>query len=101
MIKLVVAYEHPVDPGAFDAHYASTHAPLARKIPELKRFEAGKILGTPDGSPAPYYFIAELLFEDGDTLRRAMTSPEGQAATNDLMNFATGGAELWFVEVSG
>ena len=26
-----------------------------------------------------------------------LQSPEGQAATNDLMNFATGGADLWFV----
>ncbi len=97
MIKLVVAYEHPVDPAAFDAYYASTHRPLAEQIPELKRFEAGKILGTADGSPAPYYFIAELVFEDSYALERGLQSPEGQAATNDLMNFATGGAELWFV----
>jgi uncharacterized protein (TIGR02118 family) len=97
MIKLVVAYEHPVDPAAFDAYYASTHKPLAEKIPELKRLETGKILGTADGSPAPYYFIAELLFEDSYALERGLQSPEGQTATNDLMNFATGGAELWFV----
>jgi uncharacterized protein (TIGR02118 family) len=42
MIKLVVAYGPPEDPAAFDEHYASTHAPLAQKIPGLRRFEAGK-----------------------------------------------------------
>jgi uncharacterized protein (TIGR02118 family) len=97
MIKLVVAYEPPVDPAAFDAYYSSTHVPLVQRIPELKRFEYGKVLGTADASPPPYYFMAELLFEDSYALERGLQSPEGQAATNDLMNFATGGAELLFV----
>jgi uncharacterized protein (TIGR02118 family) len=60
MVKLVVAYGHPEDPAAFDEHYGSTHRPLAEKIPNLRRFETGKVLGTADGSPAPYYFLAEL-----------------------------------------
>ena len=97
MIKLVVAYEPPVDPAAFDAYYSSTHVPLVQRIPELKRFEYGKVLGVPDGSAPPYYFMAELLFEDSYALERGLQSAEGQAATNDLMNFATGGAELLFV----
>ena len=53
MVKLVVAYGQPVKPTAFDEYYASTHAPLAQKIPGLRRFEAGKVLGSPDGSPLP------------------------------------------------
>ena len=55
MVKLVVGYGAPENPAAFDEHYASTHVPLVHKIPNLRRFEAGKILGTPDGSPAPFY----------------------------------------------
>jgi uncharacterized protein (TIGR02118 family) len=31
MVKLVVAYNQPEDPAAFDQYYASTHAPLAQK----------------------------------------------------------------------
>src|SRR5581483_11808718 len=42
MVKLVVAYGPPADPSAFDQHYAETHAPLAQKIPNLRRFEAGR-----------------------------------------------------------
>jgi uncharacterized protein (TIGR02118 family) len=98
MVKLVVAYEAPADPAAFDAHYASTHEPLARAIPNLRRFEAGKVLGTPDGSPAPYYFMAQLYFDDPGELQAGMASPEGQAAAADVANFASGGAALMIAE---
>lgn len=98
MVKLVVAYGAPDDPAAFDDYYAGTHAPLAEKIPNLRRFETGKVLGTPDGSPAPYYFLAELWFEDVDELQASMASHEGQAAGADVANFATGGATLMIAE---
>jgi uncharacterized protein (TIGR02118 family) len=99
MVKLVVAYGPPEDPAAFDAHYAATHSPLAQKIPGLKRFDTGKVLGTPDGSAAPYYFIAELFFDDLDALQAGMGSAEGQAAADDVPAFATGGATLMIAEV--
>jgi uncharacterized protein (TIGR02118 family) len=98
MVKLVVAYGHPTDPDAFDQHYASTHMPLAQKIPDMRRFEAGKVLGSADGSPAPYYFIAELSFDDLESLQSALGSAEGQAAAGDVGNFATGGATLMIAE---
>jgi uncharacterized protein (TIGR02118 family) len=100
MVKLVVAYGAPDDPAAFDDYYVATHAPLAQKIPNLRRFEAGKVLGTPDGSAAPYYFLAELWFEDVDELQASMASPEGQAAGADVANFATGGATLMIAAAS-
>ncbi len=98
MVKLVVAYGPPEDPAAFDEHYASTHRPLAEKIPNLRRFEAGKILGTPDGSAAPFYFLAELWFDDLEALQAGMGSPEGEAAGGDVATFATGGATLMIAE---
>jgi uncharacterized protein (TIGR02118 family) len=98
MVKLVVAYGAPEDSAAFDQHYANTHVPLVHKIPNLRRFEAGKILGTPDGAPAPFYYLAELLFDSMDELQAAMGSAEGQAAGGDVANFATGGATLMIAE---
>ncbi len=98
MVKLVVAYGEPADQAAFDQHYADVHIPLVRKLPHLQRFETGKVLGTPDGSPAPYYFIAELWFEDADLLQAAMQSPEGQAAGADVPRFASGGATIMIAE---
>lgn len=99
MVKLVVAYGTPDDPAAFDDYYAKTHVPLVEKIPDMRRFEAGKVLGTPDGSAAPYYFIAELWFDSTEALQAAMGSAEGQAAGADVPNFATGGATLMIAEV--
>jgi uncharacterized protein (TIGR02118 family) len=99
MVKLVVAYGHPDDPAAFDEHYAGTHRGLAEKVPNLQRFEAGKVLSTADGTPAPYYLIAELLFDDSETLQAAMGSPEAQAAAADVPTFATGGATMMIAEV--
>jgi uncharacterized protein (TIGR02118 family) len=99
MVKLIVAYGPPEDPAVFDAHYASTHTALAEKIPNVRRFEAGRVIGTPDGSPAPYHLVAELWFDSAEELQAAMGSPEGQAAAADVGTFATGGATFMIAEV--
>lgn len=98
MVKFVVMYGQPEDPAAFDEHYASTHVPLVEKIPNLRRFEAGKVLGTPDGSDPPFYYLAELWFDDGAALASSFGSPEGQAAGADVETFATGGATVMIAE---
>jgi uncharacterized protein (TIGR02118 family) len=99
MIKLMVLYGKPEDPSAFDAHYAGTHAPLAEKMPNLRRFEHGKSLGSPDGSEAPYYYVAELSFDDPEAMQAGMASPEGEAAAGDLANFASGGVTLMVAQI--
>ena len=89
--RLVVSYGQPADPAAFDAHYRQTHAPLASAQPGLVRFTFGKPVPFDPAQPAPY-LIAELDFDSEEAMGRALTSPEGQAAGQDLVNFATGGA---------
>jgi uncharacterized protein (TIGR02118 family) len=96
--KLVVLYGPPEDSEAFDAHYTQTHAPLAEKVPGLRRFDHAHVLGSADGSQAPYYYMAELYFDDTDALARGLGSSEGQTAGADVANFATGGATLMIVE---
>ena len=98
MVKLVVGYGTPEDPAAFEAHYASTHVPLVQKIPNLRRFEAGKILGTADGTPPPFYFLAELWFDSLEDLQAGMESPEGVLAADDVGSFASGGVTLMFAQ---
>ena len=97
--KLVVLYGAPDDPAAFDAHYTGTHAPLAQEVPGLRRFDHGHVLSGADGSEPPYYYLAELYFDDADSLARGLASSEGQAAAVDVANFATGGATLMIAEV--
>jgi uncharacterized protein (TIGR02118 family) len=99
MVKLVVAYGKPQDTDTFDAYYANTHAPLAKKIPGLRRFEYGKVIGTPDGSEPPYYFLATLYFDSPEDLQSGMASAEGRAAGDDVANFASGGATLFVAAI--
>jgi uncharacterized protein (TIGR02118 family) len=99
MVKLMVLYGPPADRAAFEEYYATTHTAIAAKTPNVARFEAGRVVGTPDGSEPAYYRCAELWFESDDALRAAMASPAGQATVADVANFATGGATVLVAEV--
>jgi uncharacterized protein (TIGR02118 family) len=99
MVKIAVLYGHPTDSGAFEEYYANNHLPLVYKIPNFQRFEAAKVVATPDGSELPYYRIAELYFENMDQLQSSMGSQEGQAATEDFQNFVTGELTIFISEV--
>jgi uncharacterized protein (TIGR02118 family) len=99
MVKAVVLYGPPEDPDAFERYYADTHTALATAVPGLRRFEAARGVATPDGSALPYQRIAELTFDDMDALQAGLGSEEGQAAVNDIPNFATGGVTIFFAEL--
>ena len=99
MVGAVVLYGPPEDPDAFERYDADTHTAPATAIPGLQRFEAAQGIATPDGSAAPYQRIAELTFEDMDALQAGRGSDEGQAAVNDIPNFATGAVTIFFAEI--
>ena len=99
MVKAVVLYGPPEDSDAFERYYANTHTALAKAVPGLRRFEAAQGVATPDGSAVPYQRIAELTFDDMDALQAGLGSDEGQAAVNDIANFATGGVTVFFAEI--
>ena len=99
MVKGTALFGHPEDLDAFEDHYANTHVPLARKIPNLRRFEAAKVVATPDGSEPPYHRIGELYFEDVEQMQAGLSSDEGQAVTADFQNFATGGVTIFIAEI--
>jgi uncharacterized protein (TIGR02118 family) len=99
MVKLTVLYGPPTDAAAFDAHYFGTHVAIADALPGLVRNEVSRFSGSADGSPSPYYLQAELYFESQDSLTDALRSEEGQAASADLANFATGTVTLLTADV--
>lgn len=101
MVKVVVIYGHPTDPVAFEKYYSETHLPIAAQIPGVAKVELTKVLGTPDGSQASDYRIAEVYFNSMEELQAGMGSAEGQATVNDLPNFATGGVNVMIGEVAG
>ena len=91
-------YGPPADADAFERYYRDTHTALVTAIPGLKRFEAGRDIATPDGKKLPYQRIAEFTFKDEEAMQAGLASEEGQAALNDIPNFATGGVTTWFFE---
>ncbi len=98
MARLVVIYKTPKDPGAFDRYYFATHAPLAKRIPGLRKYEVSQGGVASPGGASGVHLIAILYFDDMPALQRALSSPEGQAAAGDLPNFATGGVDLYLFE---
>ena len=54
----------------------------------------------PGGGAPPYYFIAEMYFDDENGLRAALRSPEGRAAGDDVQRFASGLVSLLYVQVA-
>ena len=99
MVKLLVLYGHPQDPAAFDKYYQEVHIPLAKRMQGLKKWTIGKVLGTPDGQPSKYYYVAELYMESRADFETLLASPEGQAAVADVPNYATGGVTFLYSEV--
>lgn len=93
MYHLCVLYGHPDDPQAFDAYYQNTHIPIARRMQGLTRWTISKLAPGSD-----YYLIADLYAESKEAMDAILASPEGQAASADVPNFATGGATFLFGE---
>jgi uncharacterized protein (TIGR02118 family) len=97
--QLTVIYHHPEDPAAFDAHYESTHAPLASRIPGLRSYTAQKPGHGPEGDPTEY-LVAVLAFDDAAAFGAGMGSDEGKATGRDVAKFATGGVTMLAGEVT-
>jgi len=96
MVRMLVLYNRPEDPEAFDKHYNEIHIPLAKQMPGLLRYTVSRNLS----KKAPYYLIAELDWEDMDAMRASGDSEIGAKAGADVANFATGGATTMVFEVA-
>ena len=96
MVRMLVLYNHPEDPAAFDRHYNEIHIPLAKQIPRLVRYTVSRNLS----KDAPYYLVAELDWEDMDAFRAAVSSPIAAESAADVKKFATGGSSTLIYEVA-
>ncbi|WP_244816578.1 EthD family reductase [Caballeronia sp. Lep1P3] len=94
MATLVALYKTPSDAQAFDAHYTSTHAPLAKKMPGVRSYTVSAGPVSVAQGESPYHLVALLQFDSLDAIQSALGSPEGQATAADLANFAQAGVEL-------
>ena len=97
MAQLLVLYNTPADPEAFQRYYHETHIPLAKKIPGLRSawISEGPVQALAGDAP---YLIGNLTFDSMADLQAGLASPEGKATAADLPNFASGGATLLVFE---
>ena len=94
MAHVVVMYKTPKDTAAFDEYYFSTHVPIAKKIPGLKKYEVSQgAVATPAG-PSGFHLIATLHFDNLAAVQAGFGSAEGKAAAADVQKFATGGVDM-------
>jgi uncharacterized protein (TIGR02118 family) len=94
MYKLTVLYHHPNNVEEFESYYEKVHLPLAQNMPGLSKLELTRFTSGPGGTKADFHRMAELYFINEAQMIETMGSPEGQAAINDLHNFATGGVNV-------
>lgn len=94
MAHVLALYKKPADPAKFDSYYYSTHVPLAKTLPGLRRYEvsAGPVGG--GAGESSYHLVAMLHFDSLAAIQAALGSPEGAATAGDLGNFAQAGVEL-------
>ena len=91
MIKLIycITRRPGMSVDEFQRYWRETHALIAGRLPGLRRYVQCHTL--PElydrESPPAYDGAAELWFDDLESLRQAMRSPEVQAAREDERNF--------------
>lgn len=84
MVRLLVLYNKPSDIHAFEQHYREVVVLLVKKLNGLRSYTLSRNI-TPSGRPGqtgndPYYMVAELDWDDMETMKNAFQSPEGQTA---------------------
>lgn len=97
--KLIVIYPSPRDVSTFERAYTQEHAPMVtpQAFAGIKKFVASKVVGTADGSAAPFYRVAELHFPSMEALQAAAASPSAQKVVAHAVSISTGGKPIVLV----
>ena len=97
-IKVMVLYPRPTDIDAFEKAYLEEHVPLAsQKIKGVIKFNASRVVGTPDGSTPQFHRIAELYFASMQALQDSVASPGTQEAVAHAFKISSGGPPVVIV----
>ena len=91
MVKLIycISKKPEMSVEEFQAYWRGTHAPIAAAIPGVRRYVQCHVVPELYGreKQPPFDGAAELWFDDLESMRAAMRSPEVQAALEDEKNF--------------
>lgn len=81
----------------FVRYWLETHAPLAKKMPGLRRYVVN-VVRRPPGREPDYHGVVELWFDDHDSMKKAFNSPEGAATQKDTEAFTSGLTTMYIDE---
>lgn len=71
----------------FAEYMQNTHAPIAKKMPGLRKYVVNIVQKPPTKEPE-YHGVAELWFDDRNSMKSAFSSPQGRMTQKDTRNFA-------------
>jgi uncharacterized protein (TIGR02118 family) len=83
----------------FARYWLETHAPLAKKMPGLRKYVVNVVKRPPNREP-DYHGVVELWFDDIASMKNAFASPEGAATQKDTEAFAVSLTTLYINEHS-
>ncbi len=88
MNKLTVFYTEPTNAEGFESHYEQHHMPLVRAWPQIRAIRMSRFSRDALGNPPPVYLAVEVLFDDEESLQRALRSEPGMSLTRDFSEMA-------------
>ena len=100
MIKVVYCFARKPDltVDEFSRYWRDVHGPLGARIPGLRRLVQSVAIHDPRDAHAPSFDgMAELWFDDLESLLGARSSPEWCAATDDEVHFIDHSRTAYFV----
>ena len=101
MFKLIILLRKKTDftDEQFTKYCLETHALLARKMPGLRRYVVNVVRPPPNREP-DYNGVVELWFDNVSDMKKAFSSPEGQATQKDTETFTTSRTTMYIDEHS-
>jgi uncharacterized protein (TIGR02118 family) len=85
--------------GDFAKYWLEKHAPLAKRMPGVRRYVVNLVRRPPNREP-DYNGVVELWFDDVNAMKKAFASPEGQATSKDTEAFTDSVTALYIDEHS-
>jgi uncharacterized protein (TIGR02118 family) len=74
--------------GEFSKYFLEVHAPLAKKMPLLRKYVVNLVKPPPNREP-DFSGVAELWFDDTESMKKAFAASEGQATQKDSEKFTS------------
>jgi uncharacterized protein (TIGR02118 family) len=99
MFKLItlLTKKQAMSDDEFAEYLLEVHAALAKKMPGVRRYILNIVQRPPNKEPE-YHAVAELWFDDRESMKKAFASPDGELTEKDTKEFASKTTTLFIEE---